>query len=470
VLVIIAFLPQRVAAGADEPAVRPNIVFILVDDLRWDDLACAGNPFVQTSHIDRIAREGALFTNAFAATPLCSPSRASILTGLHARYHGVRDNTDRSPLSHQLDTFLARLNRAGYVTAFFGKWHMGIDDSPRPGIDEWLSFKGQGEYIDPRINRNGKEQQAKGYATDILNQQAVEFVRRPHDRPFVLYLSHKAVHPNLEQRADGSISDPAAANFVPADKYRHLYEDAVIPRRPNAIFDRLVGKPALTRSIAGLPALNTATGTSDKVIRDRLRMLASVDEGVGLVLEALADNGQLDRTLVVFTSDHGYFYGEHGLSVERRLGYEETARIPLLVRYPPLVKPGTTIPALVQTIDFAPTFLELGQAELPPVLHGKSLVGLLTGSQVRLRDSLLIEHSSDTVFPRMHSMGYQAVRTENWKYIHYTDLPDSDELYDLRVDPYETQNRIADPGAQMELGVMQDQLRKLLGAASHRRS
>ena len=246
------FLAGVFSWGADSPR-RPNIVFILVDDLRWDDLACTGNPFVKTPHIDRIAKEGAVFRNAFAATPLCSPSRASILTGLHSRAHGVRDNTNHDALSHQLDTFLRGLKQAGYTTAFFGKWHMGTDDSPRPGIDHWLSFKGQGEYIDPQINLDGKEQKASGYATDILNQHAVEFLRRPHDRPFVLYLSHKAVHPNLQQRADGSISDPTAANFVPAEKHRQLYSGVPIPRRQNALIDRPEGKPALLRKVGDMP-------------------------------------------------------------------------------------------------------------------------------------------------------------------------------------------------------------------------
>lgn len=459
-----SLLAGILSLGAEPPR-RPNIVFILIDDLRWDDLACTGNPFVKTPHIDRIAREGANFRNAFAATPLCSPSRASILTGLHSRAHGVCDNTNHDALSHQLDTFLLRLKQAGYTTAFFGKWHMGTDDSPRPGVDHWLSFKGQGEYINPQINLNGKEQQASGYATDILNQHAVEFLRQPHDRPFMLYLSHKAVHPNLQQAADGSISDPTAANFVPSEKYRQLYSDVTIPRCQNALVDLPEGKQALLRKIGDLPPLSRATGTSDEVIRDRLRMLASVEEGVGMIFQALQETGQLDNTLLVFTSDHGYFYGEHGLSVERRLGYEETARIPLLVRYPPLVKAGSEIKQLVQTIDFAPTFLELGQAKTPPNLHGRSLVPLLKGEPAKVRDAILIEYFSDKVFPRMHNMGYQAVRTADWKYIHYTDLADSDELYNLQSDSYELRNLIADPNSQRKLQALQEELQRLVRSA-----
>lgn len=448
--------------GVDDSRSRPNIVFILVDDLRWDDLACTGHPFVRTPYIDRIAREGMLFQNAFAATPLCSPSRASILTGLYAHAHGVRDNTNNDVRSHQLDTFLQRLHDAGYTSAFFGKWHMGTDNSPRPGIDEWLSFQGQGQFVDPRINVNGREQPASGYVTDILNQHAVAFLRRAHDHPFVLYLSHKAVHPNLEQRADGSLSDPSAAHFVPAERHRQLYANTTISRRPSALIDRLEGKPALMRPIDDLPPLGRTSGTNDDVIRDRLRMLMAVEEGVGQIFQALEDTHRLDNTLLVFTSDHGYFYGEHGLSVERRLAYEESARIPLLVRYPVLVKAGAVCSALIQTLDLAPTFLELARAETPARIHGHSLVPLLNGPLAPFRDAILIEHFSDAVFPRMRRMGYQAVRTARWKYIHYTDLADADELYDLQFDPYEMRNLISDPASQTTLHQLRLDLQRQL--------
>lgn len=463
-VVFLAIFPAA-SRAADAPS-RPNIVFILVDDLRFDDIACMGHPFVQTPHIDRLAREGALFKKAYATTPLCSPSRASFLTGLYAHKHGVRDNTNNDACSHRLVTLLLLLKRAGYATAFLGKWHMGTDDSPRPGIDHWISFKGQGQYLDPDLNVNGKKEKAQGYATDVLNERAVEFIRRPHDRPFVLYLSHKAVHPNLAQRPDGSISDPTASKFLPAARHKHLYADAKIIRRPNALIDRLEGKPALTRQIGNLPPLSRTTGTSDEVIRDRLRMLMAVEEGVGQIVKALEEKKLLDRTLIVFTSDHGYFYGEHGLSVERRLAYEETARIPLLLRYPSLVKAGTSFEPFVLSVDLAPTLLEMAGAPLPQGLHGRSLVPLLKGKQKKLRDSFLIEYFSDTVFPRMHKMGYQAVYTGHWKYIRYTDLQGMDELYDLETDPYEMHNRIGEAGCQKILQDLQAELERLLRETS----
>lgn len=454
--------PGRARAAA--PAPRPNIIFILVDDLRWDDMACTGHPFVKSPNLDRIAREGMIFRNAFATTVICSPSRASILTGLHTRTHGIVDNTDRSPASHRLVTFPQALQRAGYETAFLGKWHMGNDDTRRPGFDYWVCLKGQGSTNDPELNVNGQAIQAKGYVTDILSERAIEFLRAKHTKPFLLYYSHKAVHPETIQRADGSLSDPTLSNFIPAERHKNLYAGATIPRRPNAL-SAPTGKPALQRTLPGLPPLGPETGSSDTVILNRLRMQAAIDESMGEVFKALEATGQLDQTLIVLTSDHGYFYGEHGLSVERRLAYEEGIRIPLLVRYPALIKAGTKRNQMVLTLDFAPTFMELAGAPVAPGLHGKSFVPLFGASVAGWRDSFLVEHFSESVFPRTVKMGYQAIRTENWKLINYVDLPDSDEFYDLNRDPYEMRNLIGAAGAAGELARMRTELARHVAEA-----
>jgi N-acetylglucosamine-6-sulfatase len=382
------------------------------------------------------------------------------LTGQYPHRHGIFDNVDRSPLSHALVTFPRLLHDAGYETAYVGKWHMGVDDSPRPGFDDWLSLQGQGEYVDPQFNDNGKRVQAHGYVTDLLSDRAVAFVRKKHDKPFLLFLSHKAVHPNTAQRADGSLSDPSASVFTPAERHRARYADAPVPRRPNAMLPPR-DKPALERRIDDLPPLGAATATDDETIRNRLRMMASVDEGVGRIFEALEETGHLDDTLVIFTSDHGYFYGEHGLSVERRLAYEEAIRIPMLMRYPKLIAPGRKLDAMVLSIDIAPTLLDLGGVAVPKDVQGRSIVPLLTGEARKLRDDFLIEYFSDKVFPRMRNMGYQAVRSDRWKYIHYLELANSDELYDLENDPYELTNRIMDPAAASTLAAMQAELKRL---------
>jgi len=440
---------------------RPNIIFILVDDLRWDEM---DYPFVRVPNIQRIARDGVRFTNAFVTTPLCSPSRASILTGQYAHIHGITDNTDRSTRSHELLTFPRMLHDVGYETAFIGKWHMGLDDNPRPGIDHWVSVKGQGSYLDPEFNVNGKRERIPGYFTDILNRFALDFLKRRHAKPYLLYISHKAVHPDLVQNADGSLSDPSAGKFIPAERHKQLYAGATIPHRAN--YGRAAeGKPALLRSIAGVAPLGPKTGTDDETIRNRLRMLASVDEGLGQILETLKAQGKLDNTFIAFTSDEGYFYGEHGLSVERRLAYEESARIPLFARWPKLIKPGSMINEIALSIDMATTLLEIGGAPAAKDMHGRSLIPLLRGEQVRWRKAILIEHFSDGVFPRMAKMGYQCVRTEEWKYIHYVDLDGMDELYDLHADPFEMKNVIDQPEARPALDEMKAELDRLLRAS-----
>ena len=447
---------------------RPNIVFILIDDLRWDELGIAGHPFIKTPHIDRIGREGARFRNAFMTTPLCSPSRASFLTGQYAHTHGITDNTDRSAASHQLVTFPRLLHDAGYETAFIGKWHMGNDETPRPGFDRWVSFKGQGTYFNPSINEDGRSVQPSGYITDILSDYAVEFIRRRHDKPFLVYLAHKAIHPEVTQNNDGSVDLSKSELFLPAERHQNLYEGQPIRRRPN--YGRApADKPALQRQIGNLPPLGAATATRDEAILGRQRSIAAIEEGVGEILKALKETGQLDNTVIVFTSDNGYFYGEHGLSVERRLAYEESIRMPLLIRYPKAVKAGTVRDELTLNIDLAPTLLELAGVTAPRAMEGRSLLPLLAGKRTDWRDSFLIEYYTDTVFPRVSWMGYKAVRHERWKYIQYLELNGMDELYDLKTDPYEMKNLIAEPGAAKALAGMKRELERLRPVKSEHR-
>ncbi|MFN7926037.1 MAG: sulfatase-like hydrolase/transferase [Bryobacteraceae bacterium] len=423
---------------------RPNIVCILVDDLRFDELACTGHPFIQSPHCDRLAREGAAFTNAFATTPLCSPSRASFLTGQYAHTHGVVDNVARDALSHRLVTWPRVLHDSGYATAFIGKWHMGNDESPRPGFDRWVSFRGQGQCVDPDLNIDGRVTKTSGYVTDLLTDHAVEFLERKQANPFCLYLSHKAVHPNIQQGNDGSVN-PASANdaesFIPAPRHRELYAGARIPRRAN--YAKLPhGQPALERAVTNLDGI-----TPDATILNRARMLKAVDDSLGRILTTLENSRQLDDTLVIFTSDHGYFYGEHGLGPERRLAYEEAIRIPMLVRYPKLFRPASRPAAFTLSVDLAATALLLAGVSAPHPMHGTPL------HAPKRRDAVLVEYFSDTVFPNVRQMGYRAIRTDRWKYIRYEDQKGADEIYDLRNDPFEITNLIQDnraPRAQLD--------------------
>jgi len=381
--------------------------------------------------------------NAFSTTPLCSPSRASFLTGQYPHRHGIVDNTDRSKASHELVTWPRMLHDQGYETSFVGKWHMGNDDTARPGFDHWVSFPGQGECVNPILNVNGRRNRAQGYVTDLLTEHAVEFLNRPRSSPFCLYLSHKAVHPNIAQFADGSVSKLGgdAEDFMPADRHRALYRGLTPPRRAN--YARLPNnQPALLRTIPGVEPLGPKTLIDDETILNRLRMAKAVDESLGQILLTLERRKELDDTVVVFTSDHGYFYGEHYLGHERRLAYEETIRIPMLIRYPEIFRAGSRPKDFFLSVDVAQFCL---RQALPP-----------------RRQDFLVEYFSDRVFPRIQNMGYKAVRTDRWKYIQFQDIEGADELYDMAKDPYEMANVVRDPRAP--LAEMQARLARLKGA------
>jgi N-acetylglucosamine-6-sulfatase len=272
------------------------------------------------------------------------------------------------------------------------------------------------------------------------------------------------------QRDDGSVASLQGqrAGFIPAERHRGRYAQSAVPRRPNA---RVApkDKPALHRTIPGLAPLSPATGTPDADVRDRLEMLLGVDESLARIVAALGEMGALDNTVLIFTSDHGYFYGEHGLNEERRLAYEETARIPLIVRYPRAARAGVTPSQLVQIIDIAPTILELaGVADTTP-RHGRSLVPLLGGASPPWRSSILLEYYTDTVFPRTLTMEYQAVRTERHKYIQYLELSGSDEIYDLDADPHEMKNLAGTPAGRALLPALEAELARLQRETGYRR-
>ncbi|HEX9730081.1 MAG TPA: sulfatase [Gemmatimonadales bacterium] len=434
----------------------PNVVVIVVDDWRWDEFAAAGHPYLQTPNIDRLAAEGALFTNSFHAVPLCSPNRASLLTGQYPSRHGIIDNVARSLASHGLNTFPRALQRHGYETGFLGKWHMGNDPTPRPGFDYWVGLPGQGRTINPVLFEDGALHEVTGYVTDILTDRAVSFVSRTRDKPFLLYLAHKAVHPDARQLDDGSVDLNYPSRYIPAPRHTRLYENDVFRRRPNVVSspDDLRDKPALRRALAYRASDDITRsfggildpGTSEETIRRRAEMLLAVDEGLGRLMDALSAQGILDQTMIVLTSDNGFFYGEHGLSLERRLPYEESIRNPLLIRYPARVAAGMRIPQLALSVDVAPTILEMAGAPVGDHIQGRSLVPLFDGDASGWRRSLLVEfYTYENPMPWLLDMDYRAVRTDRYKYIHWMQHPDLDELYDLEADPYEMRNLVDDP-------------------------
>ena len=301
-------------------------------------------------------------------------------------------------------------------------------------------------YRDQELNIDGRPVTSSGYLTDVLNQHARDFVRdaASRGRPFILYLSHKAVH------------EP----FTPPPRHFELYADEPVPCTPGCD-DTLVGKPALTRFVPDTtPPEPGRTGLPVESIREQMSLLVSVDSGLGDLSRVLADTGVLDRTIVVLTSDNGYFYREHALA-DKRWPYEESIRVPLIVRYPPLAEAGTRNDALVLNIDLAPTFLELAGVPIPSVVEGKSLVRLLRSESSRWRTSFVTEYFDELPFPRIPS--WESIRTESLKFIRYPRLGrEFNELYDLMSDPYELENQIGNTEYSTRLETLERQLDRLL--------
>ena len=456
---------------------KPNLLVILVDDLRHDEFGAGGHPYMKTPHIDRLAAEGALFERAFHTTPICSPNRASIVTGQYASRHGIIDNVARDAMSHRLPNYHLDLQKRGYRTAHIGKWHMGNEGGPRPGYDYWVSYDGHGRINNPRLNHDGKYVQHQGYVTDIMNTLAVGFLE-DHDskhgkQPFSLFFAHKAVHPDAEQAADGTFR---VDGYIAAERHRDLYRGAVFPKTPNMLTPAEVirQKPAwaecfdLKREPAAQQVLKAVHSGEQEEIRLRAAMMASVDEGVGMILDTLARLGKLDDTCIVFLGDNGYFFGEHGLGPERRFAYEEGIRSPFLVRYPKKVKAGSRVKQLVICQDIAPTFIELAGGQPGSQVQGRSLLPLFAGKRAGWRKSFLVEYWAENAMPWLVGMTYKAVRTDRYKLIHWVNRgrdSDLDELYDLERDPWELKNLIRSRAAAPVRDKLRREMRKLVGDA-----
>ncbi|HVR83917.1 MAG TPA: sulfatase [Planctomycetota bacterium] len=451
-MLLLALLGCSGRTAESAPPERPNVVLILTDDQRWDAMSCAGHPFLRTPNIDRLAREGVRFANAFCTTSLCSPSRASILSGLYAHTHRVLNNFTDFPAS--LPSYPRRLHESGYETAYIGKWHMGEDnDAPRPGFDYWMSHKGQGNYYDTTFNINGERQLLAGYITHRITEKAVDWIRKPHPKPFCLVVGHKAPH----------------GPFVPEPKYAKAF-DGIDIRRPATAKDYGEGKPDWVRQRVttwhGLDGpLYKACGMADyeEFVRAYYATILSVDDSVGQVYEALRETGRLDRTLILFTTDNGYLLGEHG-AIDKRAAWDESLRVPLVVRYPPLAPAARVLNEMVLHIDLAPTILEICGA--PPLenIHGTSWARLLRGDGRGWRTAFLYEYNYETQFP--YTPNVRGVRTDGWKLIRY---PHGDggpdrwkaEVYDLKDDPLETKNLVDDPSAAAKLKVLREEHERL---------
>ena len=424
-----AWLAPLVACGGrDDP--RPNIVFVLADDHRHDFLGSAGHPWLRTPHLDRLATEGVRFSNAFVTTSLCSPSRASFFSGQYAHRHGVVVNEDPD-LGADTPTFPQLLQAAGYRTAFVGKWHQARWARPRPGFDRWVAFSRQGNYHRNTLNVDGDWVLVEGYVTDVLTDYALDFVASCGRDPFLLCLSHKAAH----------------QPFDPAPRHAGLYRDVTIAEQ---------GSPAARG--ATRPGLQVIDADIDRVemIGDYARALAAIDEGMGRLMADLEDRGILDQTAIVYAGDNGYLFGDHGGLWDKRVAYDQSIRVPLIVRYPAGFGAGEACSALALNLDVAPTLLRLAGVPVPAVMQGRDLQSVARGTTTR--EAFLYEYFADSgQVPTI-----VAVRTRRHKLVTYPENPDlPEELYDLERDPEELYNRREDPAFADVLARLQEQLAAL---------
>ncbi len=455
--------------SAAEAATKPNILFILTDDQRWDTIGAAGSKYLATPNIDRLAREGVYFKNAFCTTSLCSPSRASILSGLYAHSHGVWDNFTEYPAD--LESFPRHLQQSGYDTAYIGKWHMGEDnDRPRPGFDWFVSHKGQGEYFDTEFNLNGRRKAVlPGYYTTVVTDLALEWLAQKSQggRPWLLMVGHKAPH----------------SYYQPEERYRNAFRDAHIEYPETAFM--LDAKPGwITQRLPtwhGIygPLFRWRKNFPDdrpEAVADFAAMtraywatILSVDDSVGRLCRFLEERGELDNTIVVFMSDNGLLNGEHGM-VDKRTAHEPSIRIVQVVRYPGLTP--SDAPKVVQkqvlTIDMAPSLLELAGASDLTHVHGRSWVKLVRSGDPAWRRSWFYEYNYERQFP--YTPNVRSVRNESWKYIRYPHgdgLPDrhGSELYNIEFDPEERHNLIANLKYAPVVEEMREELARLMEAS-----
>jgi arylsulfatase A-like enzyme len=455
--------------SAAAPTARPNIVFVMSDDHAAHAISAYGSRVNETPNIDRLARQGMLFRNTFVTNSICTPSRAVILTGLYSHKNGV-------PVFNRFDgsqtTVAKLLQAAGYHTGMIGKWHLGSDPT---GFDRWEILPGQGVYNDPVLyTATGEKTYSGRYATDVITDLGIEFIRqRPKDRPFFLMLHHKAPH----------------REWTPDEKHRLMFEKRVIPEPPTFWDDyatrtdalhenqqrvaddmtrrdlKLVPPPGLEGrereawlSVKPTEVTITADGkaatlTGDalagwkyqRYLQDYLACVQSIDDNMGRLLDFLKESGLERDTIAIYTSDQGFFLGDHGL-YDKRFMYEESLRMPFLVRWPAAVRPGSTTEAMALNVDFAPTFLEAAGVAVPAAMQGRSLLPIL-------REKVPGDWRTAIYYRYYHDPGHHntrahyGVRTATHKLIYFW-KKDQWELFDLRSDPAELRNVYGQPGQE----------------------
>jgi N-acetylglucosamine-6-sulfatase len=441
-------VPERI------PGAKPrNVVFILSDDHRYDAMSFLHHQFAKTPVMDSLAANGAYLKNALVTTSLCSPSRASILTGLYTFRHRVIDNN--RPIPPGTVYFPQYLQKAGYATCFIGKWHMGGEsDKPQPGWDHWVSFRGQGEYLPPSpdytLNVDGERVKQKGYITTELADYAIDWLKqqKPAEKPFFLYLSHKAVH----------------ANFTPEEKYEDGLKDLPFQRpatEQSTAGDRLAPRWLRDQrnSWHGVDFPYHSGLDIERYYKRYCETLRSVDDSIGRVLQQLKDMGIYDDTLVIYMGDNGFMFGEHGL-IDKRVAYEASMRVPMLMQCPALIKGGTVLEQMIANIDVGPTVMEAMGLRTPPHMDGRSFLPLARGESIPWRDKFLYVYYWEKNFPQTPTTF--ALRTPDAKYITYYGLWDADEYYDLKADPDESRNLLYDKEHAKAANRMENDLYRMM--------
>jgi arylsulfatase A-like enzyme len=478
-LVSASFLSGCAKGKIEQSAVsdeRPNIIFVMTDDHTHHQMSLTGNTFISTPNLDRLAREGVWFKNAFCTNSLCAPSRAAILTGCLSNINGILGNSESADKIEVMDpalpTYPLLLQAAGYQTGIVGKWHLPHD--PR-GFDYSCILPGQGLYYDPDMIENGERKQFQGYVTDVITDKALDYLKGLNgQKPFCLVYQHKGPH----------------RPFTPAQRHEELYADNDLPY-PESFNDdyatRLVaGKAAdmkFEQSIArdygdifgAMTEVEKKEWIYQRYVKDHYRAMQSVDEGLGRVLDYLDETGLAENTLIIYTTDNGFFLGEHGW-YDKRFMYEPSLRIPFLLRYPAKVKPGHVEERMVMNIDVAPTILDFAGIDIPQVMQGESLKPLLLGESFAWRDHIYYAYYENTWAMRVleqsqlsdptfdfftaHRIGpHRGIRDERFKLIEYHSTNNYWEFFDLKKDPHELKNAFNDPQYAQVIQTMTGQLR-----------
>jgi len=467
-----AFLSR---CGSPSTPPRPNVLVVMTDDQTAAQMSCAGHELLQTPNMDRLAAEGVRFSNSFCTNSLCAPGRAAVLTGTYSHVNGIRGNSQNASsierIGDEVPTYPQLLQAAGYRTAMIGKWHLPEDPK---GFDEWKILPGQGVYFDPDFIINGERQKQQGYTTDITTDFALDFLKRSGGEPFCLVYQQKAPH----------------RPFTPAPRHAKLFDDIEWPY-PETYNDdyatRTVAERALDMRLevslktdypdlpSGLSPEEEKSWIFQRFVKDHHRTLAGVDEGLGQVLDYLDDAGLAEDTLVIYTSDNGFYLGDHGW-YDKRFMYEPSLRVPILLRYPRLAAPRQVESRMAIHEDIAPTILDFAGLTIPEVMQGRSLRRLVEGNpEEDWRDSMFYAYYEDSwsrngpsFVPRAGNYGtphrvtpHRGIRTGRYKLIEYYREGDYWELFDLEEDPNELRNLYAESGHADLIGELTGQLRGL---------